>query len=119
MVHRDIKPSNVLIDRAGEPLLADFGLARPLSGMDVITTSGPFSGTPAYMAPEQVAGGSVDARTDVYSLAVLLQRLITGTVPYANIPANYLVRTDSAAAPPPVRPAQEWMPIWPRSVGEL
>ena len=78
MIHRDIKPSNVLIDQAGEPLLADFGLARPLSGMDVIQTAGPFSGTPAYMAPEQIADGSVDARTDVYSLAVLLHRLVTG-----------------------------------------
>jgi serine/threonine protein kinase len=104
MVHRDIKPSNVLIDRAGEPLLADFGLARPLSGMDVINTSGLFSGTPAYMAPEQVVGGSVDARTDVYSLAVLLHRLITGSVSYPDIPANCLERTDSPAAPSPCAP---------------
>ena len=88
MVHRDIKPSNVLIDRAGEPLLADFGLARPLTGMDVMSTAGLFSGTPAYMAPEQVAGRAVDARTDVYSLAVLLWRLMTGTLPFAHVSAS-------------------------------
>ena len=106
MIHRDIKPSNVLIDQAGEPLLADFGLARPLSGRDVIQTAGRFSGTPAYMAPEQIADGSVDARTDVYSLAVLLHRLVTGELPtaYSKVPAHDLGQADLATAPPSSAP---------------
>jgi len=102
IVHRDIKPSNVLIDCAGEPLLADFGLAKPHRVMGENLAAGPCSGTPAYVAPEQLAGGSVDARSDIFSLAVLLHRLITGQLPKTATPKhdNTRAATTDTVAPP-------------------
>jgi serine/threonine protein kinase len=68
VVHRDLKPSNVMVGPFGEVLVLDWGLARPVAA----SQGGDTSGTPGFMAPEQAAGGSVDARTDVYGLGALL-----------------------------------------------
>ena len=82
IVHRDVKPGNVLLERDGlRPFLADFGLAKPVSGATPYTAIGPV-GTPAYMAPEQIKGGEVDARTDIYALGCMVYRCITGELPY-------------------------------------
>jgi PAS domain S-box-containing protein len=70
LVHRDVKPGNVLLDAAGRPLLADFGLARTYLGFAV--------GTPAYMAPEQAMGERPDRRSDVYALAAVVFEMLTG-----------------------------------------
>lgn len=81
-VHRDITPANILIDVNGNPLLTDFGIAA--TGDDLAAGTTATSGTLPYMAPEQVAGESqlIDARTDIYSLAVVLYELLTGESPY-------------------------------------
>jgi predicted Ser/Thr protein kinase len=85
LVHRDVKPANVLISAAGareHVYLTDFGLSRQMSGSQDLTRTGALLGTIDYVAPEQVRGGAVDARTDVYSLGCLLFHALSGSVPY-------------------------------------
>jgi serine/threonine-protein kinase len=81
IVHRDVKPGNVLID-SGRCYLTDFGLTRRISPERGLTVKGEFVGTVDYMAPEQIKGGAVDARTDVYALGCLLYHALAGTAPY-------------------------------------
>jgi branched-chain amino acid transport system substrate-binding protein len=82
MVHRDVKPSNILIDESGNCLLTDFGLARMVETSVNLTATGTVMGTPAYMAPEQGSGHKIDARSDIYSLGIILYEMATGRVPY-------------------------------------
>jgi hypothetical protein len=84
VIHRDVNPRNILINGAGRPHVADFGLARRDEGSIAVTVVGQVLGTPAYMAPEQAAGeqSKVDGRTDVYSLGVILYELLTEERPF-------------------------------------
>lgn len=105
VIHRDIKPSNILVDAAGVPHVLDFGLARDAPGQSEATLTREFAGTPAYASPEQFADDPslIDARTDVYSLGVVLYAALTGTHPYpcsgsiASVIEN--VRTTDPARP--------------------
>src|SRR6185436_20069925 len=82
MIHRDVKPSNVLVDERGNCLLTDFGLARMTEATSgKLTSSGAIMGTPAYMSPEQGAGNTLDGRSDIYALGIIMYEMVTGQVP--------------------------------------
>ena len=80
IVHRDIKSNNVMIDEAGRVMILDFGLAL-LGGEERLTIGPNAVGTPAYMSPEQARGGTVDVRTDLWALGVVLYEMTTGKLP--------------------------------------
>ena len=81
-VHRDLKPANILMTSGGDPVLSDFGIAKILEDSIQISASGALIGTPAYMSPEQAGSLPVDARSDQYSLGVMLFEMVTGRVPF-------------------------------------
>jgi YVTN family beta-propeller protein len=84
LAHRDVKPSNILLDEGEHAYLADFGLTRRLEETGAQGGEGRSVGTPAYLAPEQIEGGSVDGRADVYSLGCVLYECLTGTAPFVD-----------------------------------
>jgi eukaryotic-like serine/threonine-protein kinase len=101
IAHRDVKPENVLLNDSGAIKVADFGLARLLAGVSQ-TKSGMIIGTAAYLAPEQVAGGVADARTDVYAAGVMLFELLTGRQPHTgDSPLAVAYKHVNEVVPPP------------------
>jgi len=83
VVHRDLKPSNILIGENDMLKIVDFGLAAAASCIDSrLTKTGILVGTPTYMAPEQVKGETIDSKTDIYSLGIIMYEIFTGTAPY-------------------------------------
>jgi serine/threonine protein kinase len=120
LVHRDVKPANMLIDmrpaRPDHVYLSDFGLSKGALSSGGVTRAGHVVGTPAYLAPEQAAGGNVDGRADQYSLACVAYELLTGVPPF--------LRDDAAAMiyahlwePPPLATAQQ--PLLPSAVDSV
>ena len=100
ILHRDLKPSNILLDDGGGVFITDFGIARILSeGSSNITTQG-VVGTPSYMSPEQAQGESLDGRSDVYSLGVMLFELVTGRRPFES-DTPYSIAVMHVTMPPP------------------
>jgi eukaryotic-like serine/threonine-protein kinase len=101
IAHRDVKPENVLLGDAHQVKVADFGLARLLSGTSH-TKSGMLIGTAAYLAPEQVSRGAADVRTDVYAAGVMLFELLTGRQPHTgDTPLTVAHKHVNEAVPPP------------------
>ncbi len=104
VIHRDLKPSNILVSEDGNPHVVDFGLARATEKNDQHSTqTGEFLGTLAYASPEQIAGDpvAIDTLTDVYSLGVILFRLLTGESPYpVDGPIAHVIRDIQTLQPP-------------------
>ncbi|MFD4985708.1 protein kinase [Streptomyces sp. NPDC058374] len=83
LVHRDIKPGNVMMTKRGVVKVMDFGIARAMqSGVTSMTQTGMVVGTPQYLSPEQALGRGVDARSDLYSVGIMLFQLVTGRLPF-------------------------------------
>lgn len=105
IIHRDLKPSNIILNERGICVL-DFGVAKVLAPSNAIAThpstgSGMIIGTPRYMSPEQCLGQKVGARSDLYSLGVLLYEMLSGRPPFTdNLPSAVLVKQATAAPPP-------------------
>jgi tetratricopeptide (TPR) repeat protein len=104
VLHRDLKPANVLVDRAGEPFLVDFGVVK-LVGQGRLTATGEAVGTPNYMAPEQAHGDHhlIGPATDVYGLGATLHELLTGRPPFNGQSVLEVLERVISATPTPVR----------------
>ena len=115
VVHCDIKPANVLVDWAGDIVkLADFGLARADDGVQ--TGTGIVPGSPAYMAPERLAGAAATPRSDLYALGVMLFQLLVGRLPYEGVSMGELLRQ---VADDPVPALADLRPDLPEPVAAL
>jgi serine/threonine protein kinase len=103
IIHRDLKPENIMIDADGEPIVMDFGLARRVDEDVHLTMAGRLLGTPAYMSPEQVEGDpkKIGPPTDIYSLGVVLYRMLAGRLPFRGSLTSVLRQIGSAAPAPP------------------
>lgn len=108
VIHRDLKPANVLLTRHGDEedfvKVLDFGLVKDVEANEELTQAGLFMGSPKYMSPEQIQGGDVDARTDIYALGVMLYLMLCGRVPFdRDNQVQILMAHMREAVPPMVR----------------
>jgi serine/threonine-protein kinase len=102
IIHRDIKPQNVLIDHKGEVKLMDFGIARMAESTEGMTQVGLIVGTPHYMSPEQVQGQQLDARSDVYSMGVMLYEIVSGMKPFTSSSLTGVLTAHITETPKPL-----------------
>src|SRR5487761_1422395 len=100
IIHRDVKPSNCFLDGDGRVKVGDFGLSKSLVSDAELTRTGTFLGTPQFAAPEQIKGGAVDQRTDVYAVGANLFCLLSGRGPFVGDAAAVIAQIASDPAPP-------------------
>jgi hypothetical protein len=112
LIHRDIKPGNILLEKNGQRVkLTDFGLARAAEDMR-LTRSGLVAGTPLYMSPEQAAGDELDARSDLFSLGVVLYELAAGEPPFTGKTPLAVLKRLTEEQPRPLRERNPDLPDW-------
>jgi len=103
VIHRDLKPSNILVNSSGQPKLLDFGIAKLMDAPDEATRTLERMATPGYASPEQIQGDIQTAATDIYSLGVLLYKLLTGRLPHETASQGRLTTTGEMNIPAPSR----------------
>lgn len=108
VIHRDIKPGNILIDKEGVPHIVDFGIARLATSTLTLTRT--VMGTPFYMSPEQIAGKSIDHRTDIFSLGTILYELLTEHKPFPGESLTPVIYKIMNEHPPPARTYKKDLP---------
>ena len=101
VVHRDVKPANLLVTRAGQVKISDFGIARIESS--TLTQAGAMVGTPSYMSPEQFRGDAIDGRSDVFSAGIVLYQLLTGARPFSGTASIVMQQILNEEPAPPSR----------------
>jgi serine/threonine protein kinase len=112
IVHRDVKPANLWLEApAGRVKVLDFGLARAADARDGLTSPGAVLGTAAYMAPEQVNGGAVDARSDLFALGAVLYRCATGKPAFSGPTLTAILRAVAEHDPPPPHEVDPTVPV--------
>jgi serine/threonine protein kinase len=111
VIHRDLKPANLMLSPSGDVKVMDFGIAR-VQGSEHLTTNGYMVGTPAYMAPEQVRGEEVDPRMDLYSVAVVLYRMLTHHLPFHGDTAIAMIHSQLNNPPTPPQQFRADLPEW-------
>jgi serine/threonine protein kinase len=111
IVHRDLKPANLMLSEYGAVKIMDFGIARVV-GTEHLTSDGLMMGTPAYMAPEQVLATDVDARADLYSVGVVIYRLLSGNLPFKADTAIAMAHKQLKDPPTPLRQFRAELPPW-------
>jgi hypothetical protein len=113
IVHRDIKPHNVMLRPDGRAFLLDFGIARAYGhGMETLTASGMLVGTPEYMSPEQIDSHTIDLRSDIYSLGVVLFELLVGRPPFGGETPLAIAMKHKLEPPPSPRSIRQEVPFW-------
>jgi tRNA A-37 threonylcarbamoyl transferase component Bud32/streptogramin lyase len=103
IIHRDLKPGNILLDEMGNAYLADFGMAKSLSGTQDLTATGAVLGSPAFMSPEQARGDKLDRRSDIYAFAILIYQALSGRLPFEADSAWDYITKHLTEEPVPIR----------------
>jgi len=111
IVHRDLKPGNLMVTDSGVIKIMDFGIAHAHDSLG-LTNAGAVIGTPAYMAPEQVLGQPIDARTDVYAMGVVLFRLVTAALPFKGETPFEMTQSQVNEAPAKATDVRPDLPAW-------
>ena len=115
VIHRDIKPANIMVNNDSEIKVMDFGIGRILEDQH-LTQSGTLMGTVKYMSPEQILGQEADARSDVYSLAILIYEMLTGKIPF-NVKSEYEITKAHVEYPP--RPISQILQSIPKEIEDV